>query len=319
MYQHYHKLLHEYDMYVGNSMMQCHLNIECKKFKSEIIADKAQHKLHVLYEDNNIYMLFRAKKGYVKLFFSLEEYNEHRFEITKHAAVEYGMYFLLLILISILFALYAIRPLKKALKINEEFVKDILHDFNTPISSLKINHKILKKHFGENEAIDRSEEAIKNILSLQNNLHFFLNQSRLQKETINLKDIVDERVLYFQSIFADISFEVEVENIKISTNKSAFIRVLDNIISNAGKYNKKEGYIKIKLQNSILSIEDSGVGIKNVDKVFQRHYKENDRGLGIGLHVVEKLCDELHIKITLTSTLGEGSLFSLDLSKIIFR
>ncbi len=303
-------------MYVGNSMMQCHLDFKCKKFKSKIVADISTHKLHTLYEDRDIYMLFRAKDGYIKLFFSLDEYNKHRFKITKHAAVEYGMYVLLLMLISILFSLYAIRPLKKALKINEEFVKDILHDFNTPISSLKINYKILKKHFGENEAIDRSEDAIKNILSLQNNLHFFLNQSELQKQTINLKEIVQERVLYFKSIFADINFEVDVKNIKISTNTSAFVRVLDNIISNAGKYNKKGGRIKIKLQDSILSIEDSGVGIKNVDKIFQRHYKENERGLGIGLHVVKKLCDELHINISLTSVYGEGSTFFLDLNNV---
>ena len=306
-------------MHVGNAMMQCHLLSECKNFKTEVIDEISQHKLHVLYEDNNIYMLFKATDGYIKMYISLQEYNQRRFEITERTGLEYGLYILLLILISVLFALYAIRPLKKALKLNEEFVKDILHDFNTPIASLNINHKILKKQFGDNEAIDRSDEAIKNILSLQTNLHFFLNQSKLQNENIYLQAIIDERVLYFKNIFTDIRFDIDVENMKLSTNKSAFVRILDNLISNAGKYNKKDGFIRISTKGRVLIIQDSGVGIKNVDKIFQRHYKENDRGLGIGLHVVKKLCDELDIKISLESTLGEGSILSLNLSQVTFR
>jgi signal transduction histidine kinase len=316
MYQHYHKLLHEYDMHVGNSMMQCHLQDNCDKFKIKKTDKTAKEKLHVLYKEDDVYMLFKMNDAYMKSYISLEKYSAKRAEIFRHALMEYGLYILVLTFISVLFALYAIRPLKKALKLNEEFVKDILHDFNTPISSLTVNYKILKKHYGENEAIDRSEEAIKNILSLQNNLHFFLNQSKLQNESLNLKDIVDERVVYFKNIFSDIDFQTDIKEIYISTNKSAFIRILDNLISNAGKYNKKNGYVKIELKDNILSIKDSAIGIKNPDKIFQRYYKENERGLGIGLHVVKKLCDELHIKISLQSTLGEGSLFRLDISKI---
>ena len=261
-------------------------------------------------------MLFKRKNAYIKMYISLQEYEKHRFEITERTVFEYLVYLFILMSISVLFALYAIRPLKKALKINEEFVKDILHDFNTPIASLNINHKILKRQFGNNEAIDRSEESIKNILSLQENLHFFLNQSKLQNETFNLQNMVNERVLYFKNIFLDINFEIDVEEIAVTTNKNAFIRVLDNLISNAGKYNKKGGFIKISTKENILIIEDSGIGIKDVDKIFQRHYKESDRGLGIGLHVVKKLCDELNINITVQSELGEGSIFLLDIAKV---
>jgi len=52
-------------------------------------------------------------------------------------------------------------------------------------------------------------------------------------------------------------------------------------------------------------------------KKFNRYYKENNTGIGIGLHIVKKLCDELQIPIELTTTLDKGSIFSLDLSKII--
>ena len=66
-----------------------------------------------------------------------------------------------------------------------------------------------------------------------------------------------------------------------------------------------------------LSIKDSGKGIANPKKVFERFYKEQERGRGIGLHIVAKLIQELHIKIDVKSTLQEGSEFILDLKNIL--
>jgi two-component system, OmpR family, sensor kinase len=69
----------------------------------------------------------------------------------------------------------------------------------------------------------------------------------------------------------------------------------------------------------LLNIIDSGKGIKNPKRIFERFYKEQDRGIGIGLHIVKKLCDELGIKIGVQSILESGTTFSLDLSKLTLR
>ena len=50
---------------------------------------------------------------------------------------------------------------------------------------------------------------------------------------------------------------------------------------------------------------------KNTKKIFQRFYKEQDRGVGVGLHIVKKLCDELKIDIEIESEVGIGSRFIL--------
>ena len=304
-------------MHVANQLMQCHLVDECGEFKSQILRNKTDKKLHTFYKDDEVYMLFQKGDEIVKTMISKQKYLQKQSQIKKHVAIEYSLYFLALLLVSIFFALYAIRPLKKALELNDEFVKDILHDFNTPLAALNINYKILKKQFGINDALQRSDEAIKNILSLQKNLHFFLDQSRLKNDTINLQETIDKRVDYFKTLFPTLNFDVKVDNTKIFTNKNAFIRVIDNLLSNAGKYNKENGFIKISLQNGILTIKDSGKGIKNPKKIFDRYYKESDAGTGIGLHVVKKLCDKLNISITLKTRPNEGSSFSLDLTKII--
>ena len=71
---------------------------------------------------------------------------------------------------SILFSFYALYPLRNALRLTQEFVKDILHDVNTPISTMRLNLSLLQEEIGENNKIKRIERGIENILLLQENL-----------------------------------------------------------------------------------------------------------------------------------------------------
>ena len=93
--------------------------------------------------------------------------------------------------------------------------------------------------------------------------------------------------------------------------------MIDNILSNAFKYNKKNGSVDISYRNTVLEIKDTGKGIKNPKRVFDRFYKEQERGIGIGLHIVKKLCEELDVAITLSSKIEVGTLFELSLKNII--
>ncbi|RUM68807.1 MAG: sensor histidine kinase, partial [Sulfurovum sp.] len=108
-----------------------------------------------------------------------------------------------------------------------------------------------------------------------------------------------------------------IPSIKMHTNKDAFIRIIDNILSNAGKYNSADGHVNIVFENHNLLISDTGKGIKNISKVFDRYYKEQDRGIGIGLHIVKKLCDELMISIHIQSKQMKGTKITLDLTHVL--
>jgi signal transduction histidine kinase len=317
MYQHYYKKLHDFDMQIESKIIQCHLNSSCKSFKISKVLNIKDKKLHQLYKDSSAYILFRDKSDFKKIEMPVQTYISDRKIIIWHVTKELFVYFILLVLFSIFFAYYTIGPFKKALKLNEEFVKDILHDFNTPLSSLKINLKILEKKFGKDEAIERSSEAIKGILSLQENLRYFLNKNRFESETLDLKFLLGERVEYFHSIYPSIAFINKVKITKIYTNKTIFIRIVDNIIGNACKYNKQNGSIQISFAKKSLYIEDSGIGINNSKKIFERGYKEGNIGTGIGLHIVQKLCRDLHIPIKVKSTLDIGTVFILDLKNIL--
>ena len=59
-------------------------------------------------------------------------------------------------LLSLLFSFYALYPLRKALKLTEEFSRDILHDLNTPLSSLRLNISRLKVPQSETKNLHRN-------------------------------------------------------------------------------------------------------------------------------------------------------------------
>ena len=226
-------------------------------------------------------------------------------------------YSVLAALVSLLFSIYALLPLHRALRINEEFVKDILHDFNTPISSMLINLKIFKREIGDNPKIQRLENNIESILSLQDNLRIFLKGVPAQSESFSLEELIKNRVNYFEVLYPDIHYKISIDKTFLKTNKDAFTRIVDNLLSNAGKYNIANGEVYIVLEDDILSIKDTGKGIKKPSKVFERYYKEQDRGIGIGLHIVKKLCDELAIVIHIQSRENEGTKIGLNLSNVI--
>lgn len=70
--------------------------------------------------------------------------------------------------------------------------------------------------------------------------------------------------------------------------------------------------IRLYPESMRVIIEDTGRGINHPEKVFDRFYKEHERGLGIGLHIVKKLCDQMKITIHIHSTVGKGTKVTLD-------
>ena len=110
-------------------------------------------------------------------------------------------------------------------------------------------------------------------------------------------------------------------NVVLHSDYNGFIIVLDNLISNAIKYNCKENpYIKISFENKVLSIFNKGVGIdtKNIMLVFDRYFQENSQniGYGIGLAVVKEFCDKNGIGINIES-FEDGNRINLNMKSIL--
>jgi len=268
-------------------------------------------------ENNNFYMLFELpylKKFFLKLSISQKEYLKGLKKIKKEILKQFSVELVFIFIFSLVLTLFLFRPLQEAYRINENFIKDLLHDLNTPLTSLKLNLYLLKKEIPNHQRIEKLEHNIKTILNYQENLKNFLSKSPIQTETINIKDLIDEKLEFYSSNYPTIKFN-NTANCKITINKNAFNSIIDNIISNAFKYNKSNGCIDIYMENAKLIIKDCGKGIKNPNKVFDRFYKENERGIGIGMNIVKKLCNELEIPIEIKSVQNKGTEVILNLIK----
>ena len=305
-----------------NEMRICSYNLKCDKFDIDFVSKKENREVSKLYFDGGIisyYSLPTVDKFLLKISLRQDKYLNYVEQIREKEIRLFIIYLIVTAILSFIFSLYALYPLKKALKLNEEFMKDILHDINTPLSSMLVNFSLLKRKFGNSRKIERIESNVDTIISLQNNLKTFLNESNLQIETFFLDKELLPRIEHFKMQYSNLSFNIDIPSVELKTNKEAFIRIIDNILSNACKYNKENGLVSIYFKDNVLVVQDTGIGIKNPSKVFDRYYKENERGLGIGMHIVKKLCDLLSIKINISSKVNKGSSIFLNLKKILIK
>ena len=173
----------------------------------------------------------------------------------------------------------------------------IIHDINTPISSIKLNLTLIDKKDDEIIAI---EQSVNTLTMLHKNLDNYLNKTPLNMATYSINDILNEQIDFFKSLYDYLDWKVEVSDELIETDKYILGRIIYNLLNNSCKYNTSNGYIKVKYKNKILNISNSSYGIKNPNKVFDRFYKESDRGLGIGLHIVSKLLNQLKYNYTMS-------------------
>ncbi len=316
----YQKELQILDEQIFSKMRICSFDLQCKEFGIDFVP-KENQELYKLYKDkaelSSYFTLPGSQKNYLKIYLQKSAYEKQVMSLQKSFVVEFLLVLFVIGLLSFVFSIYTLSPLRNALRLTEEFIKDILHDFNTPLSTLRLNTSMLIEELGENKKIKRVQNAVQNILNLQANLKAYLHAHASQKESFDLREFVEERVEFLESNFKEIHFSTEVPHTIVETNRDALSRIVDNLLSNAGKYNKKDGQVYIRFENKNLIIEDTGKGIKNPKRVFERFYKEQARGIGIGLHIVKKLCDELDITITLQSKLNHGTLFSLNLHNIL--
>ena len=280
-----------------------------------LFLEKKEKKPNTIYKENNefyqYYPIPNTEELHLKISYPASLYQSKIKVFKSERTIEFLFSSLGVLLLTLLFSFYSLSPLRHAFKLTQEFIKDILHDFNTPISSLLLNVKTLPKTKESYDKINRIEQSLNTILSLQENLKSYLKQDLKQNEKIELLKLVKERIEPLQSLYPTINFTVLGKPLTIESNQASINRILDNLFSNAAKYNQKNGDVKVLIRENTLILSDTGKGIKYANKIFDRFYKEHERGLGIGLHIVKKLCDELNIKIKVSSKLGEGTTFLL--------
>lgn len=201
------------------------------------------------------------------------------------------------------FARYTLRPLRSALALTDRFIKDIIHDLNTPVSAILVNTSMLPK---EDKAVQRIEKSAQSIGMLYRNLQEYQGGLPQQSEPLRLDTLAETRLAFFRSLYPALAFKTALSPTTVTANPDALTRILDNLFSNACKYNRSSGgEVEVTLAGHTLRVTNTtDTPIRAPHRLFERFYKENERGIGIGLHIVKKLCDEAHISLSVSQENG---------------
>ena len=216
-----------------------------------------------------------------------------------------------------------LRPMRESIELLDNFIKDTTHELNTPVSVIVANIEGINiNKFEEKEAkkIRRVDIAARTISNIYNDLTYLIlhNDVAVKNEEIDLSCFLCERVDYFKVAMEQkgITFIKDIqEDVCITIDKNKLGRLIDNLISNAIKYNKKDGSIEVQLDTYGLRIIDTGIGIEKdkISSIFERYQRVNDHvgGFGIGLNIVAMICKEYHLDIKVDSKINEGTKIEL--------
>jgi two-component system OmpR family sensor kinase len=214
-------------------------------------------------------------------------------------------------LISLLLTNSALRPMKEMIFRLDKFTKDLIHDLNTPLTTIKLNLKLLEKDAGYsgNKALKRIRKSAYEISELHQNLTVLLEEDTFLLEEIDVCRVVAELLYDYETIYPSLHFKTACSTLKSNLNETALKQILHNLFSNACRYNRDNGHINIWHEHRTLYIQDSGIGITNPKRIFERNYSEQ-RSSGIGLDIVKRLCDAMKITINVASS-DDGTTVSL--------
>ena len=172
--------------------------------------------------------------------------------------------------------------------------------------------------------IDASLDGVEEILNA------LLDISRLDSGAMKaefsvfpVKDLLEQIRIDFEPVAKarGISFSIVPSSALIRSDRKLLRRILQNLVSNALKYNKEKGRAVLGCRRSgrqlVIEVHDSGPGIPEdrrdvIFKEFQRlDHHSRAPGLGLGLSIVERMCRVLDHGLSLQSKLGMGSAFSV--------
>lgn len=220
-------------------------------------------------------------------------------------------------------------------EMRKEFISNISHDIQSPLSNIKGYTNLL-----ENESISNEERShyvsiingeIRRLSTLTKQLLLLAsldrNEDIIKKKLFNVGGQLKELIRNYQWAVNEkgIMLSYSLPNIEMVGDPSLLNTVWDNLLSNAIKYNKPNGSIEISLDKKgdsvFITFADTGIGMKNteVERIFERFYRADlartrtVEGAGLGLSIVKTIVDLHGGTINVRSKENEGTAFMVEL------
>jgi len=234
----------------------------------------------------------------------------------------------------------------KANNAKSEFLSSMSHEIRTPLNAIVGFSQALS----EEDIPDSAKEEVKDIMSASESLlelvNGILDISKIEANKLEIinndyrpKEILHDLVELTKARMGDkkldlrIKFDETIPDV-LYGDKTRVKQIILNLLTNSVKYTK-EGFIEFKVNSVIkgnvcrliVSVEDSGIGIKkeNINKLFTKFERLDEQdnvtieGTGLGLAITKRLIELMNGKIVVQSDYGVGSKFTVSIDQRIVK
>ncbi len=233
--------------------------------------------------------------------------------------------------VSYLLARRTLRPIEESVEAQHRFTADASHELRTPLAAMKAEIEVgLRGTLTKDEVIELLQSNLEEVDRLgglaEGLLTLTQTDNAFQPVPVSLEEVAGRVVKRLQPL-ADakkITLKRQLEPVVVSGDAPAIDKIIGILLDNAIKYSRGGTEIIIRTYqkdgHGYAEVRDHGIGIKasELPHIFDRFYRADSSrskaqvaGHGLGLSIAHNLAENLGGKISVTSTLGKGSSFTI--------
>ena len=215
----------------------------------------------------------------------------------------------------------------------QDIISDVSHQIKTPLSALKMYHEIIESHKDDATTVSSfTEKSQREIKRMEDVIYTLLKLARLDAGIIQMEKAPENLSVLMQDVLERFETWAErehktitlsgKEDVVLSCDALWVSEAIGNIVKNALEHTENGGHIGVKWSQSPLmtqiEISDDGKGIHPEDlyNIFKRFYRSrfssDVHGIGLGLPLAKSIVEAHGGTISVTSSLGAGTTFTLN-------
>ena len=238
----------------------------------------------------------------------------------------------------VLLTLQDVTPLRLAQNTRREFVSNVSHELRTPLASVRAmvetldggaihDTEVARDFLARIESdVERMTAMVDELLELSS---LESGQMPIHLAPVELSDVADKVIERFEmragSNGVKLLSRIPDDLPYLMADAGKLDQILTNLVENALKFTPEGGHVSLSAKTAREGVEievaDTGIGIprEHLPHIFERFYKvdrsRRDGGTGLGLAITRRLAEAHGGDLTVSSVEGEGSVFTLNLSR----